>query len=219
LPGGVAAALGLSHSTSFRQSDGLSPRGPTDRTLEFDEQRYRLLEQSAHVRVAKPPSPIPTDPVPGCPAARYTTLFLSRRPARNVFTPPLLRSRISSRPETGTPKLPTAPIPRHAMSAPTPTPADVIAKKRDGLTLDEADIATFVRGATDGSWADYQLSALLMAIYLRGMSATERGTLTLAMMRSGALADLSHIPGLKVDKHSTGGVGDNPERKTSYLDS
>jgi pyrimidine-nucleoside phosphorylase len=94
------------------------------------------------------------------------------------------------------------------MSAPPPTPADVIAKKRDGLTLDEADIATFVRGATDGSWADYQLSALLMAIYLRGMSATERSTLTLAMMRSGALADLSHIPGLKVDKHSTGGVGD-----------
>jgi pyrimidine-nucleoside phosphorylase len=65
-----------------------------------------------------------------------------------------------------------------------------------------------VRGATDGSWADYQLSAMLMAIYIRGLDATETVALTRAMMHSGIVADLSAIPARKVDKHSTGGVGD-----------
>jgi pyrimidine-nucleoside phosphorylase len=94
------------------------------------------------------------------------------------------------------------------MSAATAFPQHIIARKRDGHALSSAEIADFVRGATDGSWADYQLSALLMAIFLRGMSAAERVALTEAMMRSGTVADLSHVPGRKVDKHSTGGVGD-----------
>ncbi|MBK8856196.1 MAG: thymidine phosphorylase [Opitutaceae bacterium] len=87
-------------------------------------------------------------------------------------------------------------------------PQHVIARKRDGQVLSRDEIAAFVRGATDGSWADYQLSALLMAIYLRGLSPEETAHYTDAMMRSGVVADLASVPGIKVDKHSTGGVGD-----------
>ena len=89
-----------------------------------------------------------------------------------------------------------------------PYPQHVIARKRDGAELNHAEIEAFVGGATDGSWADYQLSALLMAIFLRGMTPRETATLTEAMMRSGIVADLSSIRAPKVDKHSTGGVGD-----------
>ncbi len=87
-------------------------------------------------------------------------------------------------------------------------PQHIIARKRDGHALTRAEIQAFVRGATDGSWADYQLSALLMAIFLRGMTPEETAAYTDAMMRSGTVADLSAVPGIKVDKHSTGGVGD-----------
>ncbi|HEY5228969.1 MAG TPA: thymidine phosphorylase, partial [Opitutaceae bacterium] len=87
-------------------------------------------------------------------------------------------------------------------------PQHVIARKRDGGELSQEEIQSFVRGATDGSWADYQLSALLMAIFIRGMSPRETTFLTEAMLRSGVVADLSGIPGPKADKHSTGGVGD-----------
>ena len=87
-------------------------------------------------------------------------------------------------------------------------PQHIIAKKRDGLTLSRDEIAAFVRGATDGSWADYQLSALLMAIYLRGMTPAETALYTEAMMHSGVVADLSSVKYPKADKHSTGGVGD-----------
>ena len=87
-------------------------------------------------------------------------------------------------------------------------PQHVIARKRDGAELTRAEIDAFVRGATDGSWADYQLSALLMAVFLRGMSAQETAALTDAMMRSGVVADLSAVGMAKADKHSTGGVGD-----------
>ena len=87
-------------------------------------------------------------------------------------------------------------------------PQHIIARKRDGHALTRDEIQAFVRGATDGSWADYQLSALLMAIFLRGMTPEETAHYTDAMMRSGIVADLSSVPGIKVDKHSTGGVGD-----------
>ena len=87
-------------------------------------------------------------------------------------------------------------------------PQQIIARKRDGGVLTPTEIQSFVRGATDGSWADYQLSALLMAIFLRGMTAEETAGLTSAMMHSGIVADLSSLRMPKADKHSTGGVGD-----------
>jgi pyrimidine-nucleoside phosphorylase len=87
-------------------------------------------------------------------------------------------------------------------------PQHVIARKRDGAQLTRPEIEAFVKGASDGSWADYQLSALLMAIFLKGMTAQETAVLTDAMMRSGVIADLSAVRMPKADKHSTGGVGD-----------
>lgn len=85
---------------------------------------------------------------------------------------------------------------------------DVIKKKRDGGELSTAEIQYFIDGVTDGSIPDYQASALLMAIYFRGMSIRETCDLTFAVRDSGDKLDFSAVNGIRVDKHSTGGVGD-----------
>src|SRR3954463_488814 len=90
---------------------------------------------------------------------------------------------------------------------------DLIRKKRDGQQLTREEIQFIVRGYTESQFPDYQMSAWLMAVLLRGMSAQEIATLTEAMLHSGVILDWSDLPGNKVDKHSTGGVGD----KTSLI--
>lgn len=85
---------------------------------------------------------------------------------------------------------------------------DIIMKKRNGEALNDAEIKFFVDGYVSEEIPDYQVSALLMAIYFKGMTAKETAALTLCMANSGDVADLSSIAGIKVDKHSTGGVGD-----------
>ena len=85
---------------------------------------------------------------------------------------------------------------------------DIIVKKRNGGKLDKSEIEFFINEYTKGTIADYQASALLMAMFIKGLSKKETVDLTMAMVNSGTTLDLSAIKGIKVDKHSTGGVGD-----------
>jgi pyrimidine-nucleoside phosphorylase len=90
---------------------------------------------------------------------------------------------------------------------------DLIRKKRDGESFSPAEIEAFVCGVTDGRWADYQSSALLMAMFINGLNLSEQNALTQSMLGSGETLDFSDIDAPKADKHSTGGVGD----KTSLV--
>ncbi|MBU1070128.1 thymidine phosphorylase [Myxococcota bacterium] len=85
---------------------------------------------------------------------------------------------------------------------------DIIARKRDGLKLDRSEIEFFIDSYTSGALPDYQAAALIMAIFIRGLDSEELSYFANAMLHSGTVVDLSHIQGIKVDKHSTGGVGD-----------
>lgn len=88
------------------------------------------------------------------------------------------------------------------------TPSQIVRRKRDGEELTAAQVRAFFDGYSSGAVEEYQMSAFLMAVYFRGMSATELAALVDVMVGSGAVADLSGVAGVKVDKHSTGGVGD-----------
>lgn len=92
-------------------------------------------------------------------------------------------------------------------------PVEIIIKKRSGKTLTSEEIKFFINGFLDGTIPDYQMSAFLMSVYFQGMTSAETVELTRIMLYSGEVIDLSNINGLKVDKHSTGGVGD----KTSLV--
>lgn len=85
---------------------------------------------------------------------------------------------------------------------------DIIQKKRDGLELSTQEIKWLIEGYVEGSVPDYQMSAFAMAVYFKGMTTREISDLTMTMVGTGQQIDLSAIPGIKVDKHSTGGVGD-----------
>ena len=87
-------------------------------------------------------------------------------------------------------------------------PQEIIAKKRDGGELTAEEIGVFIRGVCDASWADYQISALVMAMFIRGLNDVEGETLVREMLYSGEVLDFSDIDRPKADKHSTGGVGD-----------
>ena len=90
---------------------------------------------------------------------------------------------------------------------------ELIRKKREGFTLSESELQSFVTGAAKGTWPEYQLSAMLMAIFFEGMTTRETSNLTQLMASSGKILSWENLPGPVIDKHSTGGVGD----KTSII--
>src|SRR4051812_45904811 len=92
-------------------------------------------------------------------------------------------------------------------------PQEIITKKRDGKALSESEMDIFVHGVTTGAWADYQITAMVMAMFTRGLGRREQHSITHAMLHSGTVMDFSDIDAPKADKHSTGGVGD----KTSLI--
>lgn len=87
-------------------------------------------------------------------------------------------------------------------------PVEIIIKKRNGIELNSKEIKFIIEGYLSGIVTDYQMSAFLMSVYFSGMTSRETSILTETMLHSGEVLDLSSIPGIKVDKHSTGGVGD-----------
>jgi pyrimidine-nucleoside phosphorylase len=93
------------------------------------------------------------------------------------------------------------------------TPQEIIRKKRDRGKLSREQIDAFINGVCDSSWADYQISALVMAMFINGLDSDEEEALVHAMLHSGEILDLSDVEAPKADKHSTGGVGD----KTSLI--
>jgi pyrimidine-nucleoside phosphorylase len=92
-------------------------------------------------------------------------------------------------------------------------PQDLIRKKRDGARFSDEEIKHFISGVSDGSWADYQITALVMAMFIHGLNQAEQNALVREMLHSGEVLDFSDIDAPKADKHSTGGVGD----KTSLI--
>jgi len=92
-------------------------------------------------------------------------------------------------------------------------PQDLIRKKRDGARFSATEIEAFITGVSDGSWADYQITALVMAMFIHGLNQAEQNALVKSMLASGEVLDFSDIDAPKADKHSTGGVGD----KTSLI--
>ncbi len=92
-------------------------------------------------------------------------------------------------------------------------PQDLIRKKRDGERFSEEEIEAFIKGVSDGSWADYQITALVMAMFIHGLNQQEQNALVRSMLESGEVLDFSDVDAPKADKHSTGGVGD----KTSLI--
>ena len=92
-------------------------------------------------------------------------------------------------------------------------PQDIITKKRDGERLSREEISFFIKGVTDEGWADYQITALIMAMFLNELDGEEQSYITQEMLHSGDVLDFSDIQKPKADKHSTGGVGD----KTSLI--
>lgn len=92
-------------------------------------------------------------------------------------------------------------------------PQELIARKRDGKALSDAEIGVFIDGVTSREWADYQITAMVMAMFINGLNRREQYAITRAMLNSGTVMDFSDIDAPKADKHSTGGVGD----KTSLL--